>query len=557
MSALRLMSCLSLAMLLAGASGDRAPRAGPAPRPGLVPPNPASGDRGAAARGVPGLIEANLRPGTPLAAAPSMPAVLREFALFGWVSPPVDSTSVARMTELGGIALNLALPAWDDSGRLADNRQRMAFAATRGVRCLAWDRRLVGVDFSRPSDGATLDSVVADYRYDPGFLGYYFTDEPAPAEFPLLARFYAELAARDPDHPCFDNLLGRAAFASRAEWETYTRAFLDQVRPSVLCNDQYDFLLGGDRGQFVENVAGLRALASEYGVPFWAIVQLIQHGGYRALTPGELRWQVSMLLAYGARGVGYFTYWTPAPNPNFNWQPAVIGWDGVRSPWYGVLQGFNPYVRAAGETLARLTWLSTRHAGSVPQGGAAFAFDGWIVGVEGRAALGSFRSGNESRFVLVANADSSSSQSITLSLVPRLRVWKLGPAPDSWSELPTEYGGPLQRLMLDLEAGDFVLLRLDRGPLGPTVGSEIGVTPNPARGEVRFWLDWFAPGARLEILDAAGRRVWSHVLGDREATLAWRGERDRGGLAPPGLYTVRVTDARGTALTRVSWLGRR
>ncbi|HEY2954079.1 MAG TPA: T9SS type A sorting domain-containing protein [Candidatus Eisenbacteria bacterium] len=523
----RVLSTLAIAALLAGAGGDRLAQRGPAS------------------------AAASPRPARAAAPAPGLPP----FALFGWLSPPSESTSAARMRELAGAGLGVALSAWGDSGRAADNLRRIRFAADCGVRCLVWDERFDRV-YNHGADPALLDTIVADYANEPGFLGYSFTDEPQPAEFPLLARIYSDLRQRDPGHPAWDNLLGMSSFPDLAAWESYVRAFVDAVHPRVLCVDLYDFLAGRDQGLFVRNVAALRGLADEYSLPFWFIVQLVQHGPYRALTVGELRWQVSHLLAYGARGAGYFTYWTPAPDPEWNWQPAVIGYDGRRTAWYDVLASFNPRVRAAGETLAALTWLSTQHAGSVPGGGAAFVPDDWIRDVDGRAALGRFAGGAGGRYLLVANSDSLAARTVTLSLPRTRRILRLGDASGSWSEVGTgrELGGVRARVALD--SGGFALLQLEADP-GAAPGPVLAVGPNPARGAVRFAVSRIGAGARLEIVDSGGRRVWSRALEPGAALATWSGEREGGGRVRPGIYLARVSDAGGVTTARVSWLGAR
>ena len=48
-----------------------------------------------------------------------------------------------------------------------------------------------------------------------------------------------------------------------------------------------------------------------HDVPFLLIVQAMPHGPYRDPTEAELAWQVHHALAFGARGISYFTYWTP------------------------------------------------------------------------------------------------------------------------------------------------------------------------------------------------------------------------------------------------------
>jgi len=495
------------------------------------------------------------------AAANGAPAEVPPFVLFGWVSPPLERSSPERIAELAGCGLTLAMPAWADSGERADNLARLDAAAEVGARGLIVDRRLRDVRFDTPEGDSVLDNVVADYRDRPGFLGWYFTDEPAPDEFPLLARYHAALSARDPGHLVFNNLLGRGAFPTRAAWEAYVGAYADSVRPSVLCADHYDFVAGHDTGFYVEHVAGLQAMARARGLPFWNIVQLTQHGPYRALTPGELRWQVGVMLAFGARGVGYFTYWTPPPDPQWNWQPAVIDWDGTRTAWYDVLAAFNPRVRAAGETLAGLTWLATGFSGGAPAGGTAFAPDAGLRAIGGRAALGWFVGAHEQRHLLLVNRDSLATRTLDLEFEGVTTLERLGAAVGVWDEVPLAVpatGDGRASARLTLEPGDFVLLRLTETRNVEVVAGNaprLTAQPNPARDAVRFTLDRVSDGARLEILDAGGRRVWGASPARGASVLEWRGEQERAGRAPAGIYFARLEDASGVAARRLTWLG--
>jgi hypothetical protein len=498
-----------------------------------------------------------------LAAAVRTAGAARDrFVTFGWVSPPASVTTDARIAEMADAGLTLTLPAWNDSGRREDNLARLDFAAAHGLRCLLWDtrfNRFLTLGPRSAAGGVLLDSIVADYRDRPAFFGYYLGDEPSRGIWPLLDSIAGPLRLRDPAHPVWNNLLGRGSFESRAAWESYTRDYIAALHPRVLCDDHYDFHLDGDVGQFVENASGFAAMAREAGLPFWVIVQLVQHGVFRALTPGELAWQTSMLLAYGARGIGYFTYWTPAPDPVWNWQPAMISYEGQRSAWYPVVAELNRKVRAAGETLAGLTWLATVHAGSTPLGGAPFVPEAVVGSVEGRAALGHFTDGYGVRHVLVVNSDSLAAQQVTLTLRgPRL-IWRLGGEAGEWqsvTSLPVPGG---ERVALDLEPGGFVLLRIS-GPFSPPGagrGPGLGVYPRPAHREVSLTVSGLDPGGHVEILDAGGRRVRSWRPGSDEATLTWRGERDSGGSAPPGIYFVRAEDAGGISVSRLEWLGNR
>jgi hypothetical protein len=83
------------------------------------------------------------------------------------------------------------------------------------------------------------------------------------------------------------------------------------------------------------------------------------------------------------------------------------------------------------------------------------------------------------------------------------------------------------------------------------------VSPDPAAQRVHLLASGLVARARVEILDGAGRRVWSRALEPGTSSREWGGERDAGGTAPAGVYFVRVEDARGVAVAPLHWLGRR
>jgi len=504
-------------------------------------PCDANGAHGRAARG----------PVAPAAVA-AVPTDTVEFVLFGWVSPPADSTDEARVAEMAEIGLNLMLPAWLDAGCEADNLARLDWAAAHGMRCLVWDSRLNGALAWLPTFEDTLDDVAAAYRDHPAFWGYYLGDEPPRALWPLLARLRESLRARDPVHPAWNNLSGRAVYPDCAAFATEVRDYAERFSPATLSADHYDFRTFGDYGQFVENLDVLNEVAGERGIPFWNILQLVPHANIRPLGHGELRWQVAHSLAYGARGVGYFTYWTPDPDPVWNWQPAIIGNDGVRTPWYEFLRSFNPGVRTAGARLARAIRRRTTHSGSRPAGGVAFTPGGSLASVEGRAAIGEFTGGDGEALVLVANSDSLAARVITLEAreSPGGRLVAGGSSPALQVE-PLPRGA---RLAVSLAAGDFALLELE-----PAVArSSLAIVPNPAANAVRFVVRTPAGGWQLEIVDPGGRRQFRATQAAATGEFEWRGQRASGGFVAPGVYLARLRGPDGSVVTRrFAWLGSR
>jgi hypothetical protein len=55
----------------------------------------------------------------------------------------------------------------------------------------------------------------------------------------------------------------------------------------------------------------MREIGQRRNRPSMLIVLAMPHGRYRDPTEAELSWQIFHALAYGARGISYFAYWTP------------------------------------------------------------------------------------------------------------------------------------------------------------------------------------------------------------------------------------------------------
>ena len=61
------------------------------------------------------------------------------------------------------------------------------------------------------------------------------------------------------------------------------------------------------------NLAVLRAATANSSGGFWNIFNAIPYGEHMQPTAAQLSWQALTSLAYGAKGLVYFTYWAPPP----------------------------------------------------------------------------------------------------------------------------------------------------------------------------------------------------------------------------------------------------
>ena len=74
-------------------------------------------------------------------------------------------------------------------------------------------------------------------------------------------------------------------------------------------------------------------------------------------------------LVYGAQGLQYFTYWTPAGDSFYDYQHGPIGLDGKRTEIYDLVKEMNAEIKSIAGIFLGAKILSVRHTGSViPRG---------------------------------------------------------------------------------------------------------------------------------------------------------------------------------------------
>jgi hypothetical protein len=156
----------------------------------------------------------------------------------------------------------------------------------------------------------------------------------------------------------------------------------------------------------------IRRYSLQAGIPSWVFIQSAEFGGSgtnisyrRRPNEAEIRWQINVSLAYGAKGIQYFTYWTPTGT---GFVESLVSRDGALTPLYAYAKRANDRLKVVGKVLLPLTSESVVHANEdpLPKGAKAFKADGYIKSVSGSSViLGRFRdlAGGTERYLLVTN----------------------------------------------------------------------------------------------------------------------------------------------------------
>lgn len=206
----------------------------------------------------------------------------------------------------------------------------------------------------------------------PAVWGYYLRDEPGAPAFPGLARWSAALRKADPKGipyiNLFPNYLDESLFKAWGvgDYEGYVESFVNTVHPAFISYDHYALMDDGTlRGGFFENLEAVRRVALRHGLPFWNIVLANSHFHYAEPTPAGLRFQAYTTLAYGARGISWFTYF--APNAG-NYRLAPVDQFGHKTPTWDMLRGVNLQIHRLGPAYIKLKSVNVFHTADVPPG---------------------------------------------------------------------------------------------------------------------------------------------------------------------------------------------
>jgi hypothetical protein len=258
-------------------------------------------------------------------------------------------------------------PCGDGTGfTVAENTQILDAAQAAGTTTFVFDDRMQRALDDPAARAQFLDSIVASYSSHPALGGYYVYDEVPPELIGATAAVVAGLRARDPRHPAYVSVF--PDYAPLSDYNGYLRAFVQQVDPSMLVYDYYPFLANGsDRAGFFANLSSIRRVALQSSTPFWFFAQLTELPGLRRASESEKRWQAMQALAYGARGLMFFTYWS-AVSADFP-EPGVIDpRTGLPTAHYAEVQRVNAEVRAFGQALVSAKSRAVFHNGPLAQG---------------------------------------------------------------------------------------------------------------------------------------------------------------------------------------------
>ena len=213
------------------------------------------------------------------------------------------------------------------------------------------------------------------YFNEPCFAGLSVKDEPTLKDFDMLGNISNALLEVDPSKLMFCTILPSYApdemlqieeyRKTMSHWEAYQRYTEDYITKTNSQIVSFDYYLnhvfkmpieGVYSEDFLLNLSYFASICKTYNIDYWAYAAAYGHGGRAQYTSEELKWIVNTQLAFGAKGMVYYTYWSIIPGYKMaDWinptRSGLVTGNGIPHDTYFIIKDINKNIHAIEEIL--------------------------------------------------------------------------------------------------------------------------------------------------------------------------------------------------------------
>jgi hypothetical protein len=364
-----------------------------------------------------------------------------------WWPPPPAQTTTQRYQEIVAAGFNFVI---GGNGVTNDtyNSTALNAARTNNLRYVLWDSKLTRViresaTYTDPQARVRtrINELLQRYGGNTALAGLGLYDEPSTDLFGILGYAREYLQTKNSKQLPWSNLYPYTnnpetlASLGASSYDDYLQRYRSDVKLPFISFDYYPLVSEtAITASYFQNWAAVRKYSLQTPrVPSWCFIQSVDfrptansYPPRRRPNEAELFWQVNVSLAYGAKGIQYFTYWTPNGNATTQFGEALVSLDGRLTPLYEYTKRANAYLKVIGKVLLPLTSESVVHAGesTLPPGTTAFSADAYVQSSSGSPAIIAkfYKSAGETeRHLLVVNRSYSNMASTRLTLRSTVR----------------------------------------------------------------------------------------------------------------------------------------
>lgn len=267
-----------------------------------------------------------------------------EFVIGFWVDPPANEYMDYHYADIA--AANFSLVIGGFGAKTPETiKKQIALCEKYGLKVIV---KYDNLNCNEPQPNNSL-------------WGYILRDEPSANDFPELRKTVDKLREVQPGMLSYINLFPDYANENQlgtSNYEEYVKKFVEEVDVDILSMDHYPRMTPqiDTREEYCNNLNVMRKYSLYFNIPFWNFFNTMPFRAHYDPTEAQLRWQIYTSLAYGAKGILYFCYWTP-PGKEFLKGGAIITAEGRKTRHYDQAKRINHELKSLGSTLMQLTSL--------------------------------------------------------------------------------------------------------------------------------------------------------------------------------------------------------
>ena len=285
---------------------------------------------------------------------------------------------------------------------------------------------------------------MSDYMNHPAYAGMFLADEPGSERYSLwegnkisyFPDLYDKLQRQIGTFTSM-NLLPITDMEKKDDYIDYVEEYLETIKPTVLSYDKYPFETAnrGREDEYFWNLGLMREYAIEHKIPLWSAMQCGDQWNLTTDTEkywpneGEFNWQVNTNLAFGTKGVQYYSLLeypgsAEAETEMFDtYRSGLIGVLGNKTQWWYYAQKVNQHIAAIDHILMNsvnkgvlATGKDSRWATSMCSDKTMLEGSSWreLADVKGDALVGCFNYQGKTALYVV-NYSTEYAQNIKLS----------------------------------------------------------------------------------------------------------------------------------------------
>jgi hypothetical protein len=283
-----------------------------------------------------------------------------------WWGPPNNPETLTDIADCGFNLAGFVTPAELDAVGVA-GLKAIVFEDARGTSI-----HVVGnmSNLTMAEVQQRVDAMVGRVSENEALFAYYLRDEPGADLYPVLGKFTDAFRRADPDHPAYINLFPNYASTEQMDVPTYQQyvdSYVTTVKPAFISYDHYAMASDNTVANcYWTNIETIRTAARKNNLPFWNIVCAIKRSEWATPSPATLRFQLYTTLAYGAKGISWYTYYNWPAGLGIDFTLAPIDEDGNKTQTWYMLRDVNMQMHRIGRIYMTLNNVNVFHYPTVP-----------------------------------------------------------------------------------------------------------------------------------------------------------------------------------------------